>query len=668
MEQQKKKLIKLYIWLFFGILLGIAIGLMKASGSFQTDCFFNQGEVYEFSPETLGKSSAVWYYDNAQGTYTIMTDNAGRTLPKISVYKSWSYISLNLADLNRESVTVSFAFYDKDKNILLKQENVLANGDNLIPIQYPEKFQIIKMIVRDQTGVSFRIQSMQLKDTEIGFSAKSFLQGFGETLLVYVLLTLLINVFLNISPKKWDWYAPVEILQYAYILFGNYLGEKWIRGLDKKLKSRIRKVLFWFLFTYTMIYQALDLYVDSDHYKYGILVSALILAAIGVFSWERPLHYVRWSGILPVTWLLFWVGVCISDLAVSKQFKFIGYVFLLSVGFFFFLWNHMEKPKQIRNDMIRGLECTFPVVVIYCMFFRQNMDGIFYNGVYHNRQDMALYALMMLIAFLSEIIYYMFYSSSKAKEKWVALYIVGAVLSIYFLWQTQVRTCLVAGGLSLGFFFYMWWKEKKIQYKKSRLIAAVICSVLVTVVVHLCVSGLPALLHTNLVYKSDRYDAVYEELQTEELDKNVLKKTRSVTEIHKKAIWKQYLRKLNLLGNEKRLIVYEKTTMAYNGFLEIAYRYGIFILIPYAGLLLLCLYRAVREGGYLMLATTLSFGMVMLTQNIEQPFAHPLWIVFYLGMGIWFTDPPIRKSTKGMGNRIYTWIKEERRQHEKADF
>ena len=116
---------------------------------------------------------------------------------------------------------------------------------------------------------------------------------------------------------------------------------------------------------------------------------------------------------------------------------------------------------------------------------------------------------------------------------------------------------------------------------------------------------------------------------------------------------------MNLFGNEDQLIVYGKKTMAYNGLIEMAYRYGILILIPYIGLLLLCFYYAVHEGGFLMLATTLAYGTVMLTQNIEQPFAHPLWIVFYLGMGIWFAENGMKQNRSRIEKRIFRLIKKE---------
>lgn len=621
----------------FGILFSFAVGMMRTCGCFNINNFFEQGEVYEFSPEILTKSTTSWQYDPISATYVIVNENAKKNLPVINTYKSWKYISLNVCNMNRESSEIIFAFYDKLGNKVCQQANTIMNGDNLILIQYPAEFQKIKMIVKNQLGLIITINSMQLKDTDVGFSGSVFLKAFSISFAIYIVVSLLVTALLDIKLKDRDWYAWVEVLQYAYILFGDCLGSWLTKKLDKKTKNRIRKELFWFLFTNTIIYQILGLYMNQDFYKYGILFIVLALIIVALLSWEKPLQYVKWNGPLQGTWLILWTGVCISDFVVSKYFKFIGYAFLVGVGFFFFVWNNMEKPKQIRNDMIRGLEWTFPVVLIYCMFFRQKIDGIFYNGIFHERQDMALYVLMMFIVFLSEMFYYMVHSHSNSREKWIILYGVGAVVSSYFLWQTGVRICLVASIVGLILFLHMLQKERR-TYKKSVFAIMAVCSVLAVLVIHNSVINLPRVLQTNIVYEKDCFDTIYEELSSEELEEKVLEHTRSVTEVHKKAIWKNYIKKMNFFGNENRLLLYGKRTMAYNGFLEMAYRYGIFILIPYIVLLIICFCRAVQEGGYLMMATTLTFGIVMLTQNIEQPFAHPLWIVFYLGMGIWFTE------------------------------
>lgn len=658
MEQWKKKYLKLYIWLTFGILVSIAAGMMKTGGSVHIGEFFQQGKVYEFSPETLRKSTSSCYYDDYTDAFVILTESGRKTFPTIKVNQSWSYISMNIDAMNQPSAEIIFAYYDKEDHKLEQQLDTVVNGENLIPILYPEKFQRLKIFIKNQPGLSFKIQSMQLKESDLGFSNSIFIKTFLIVLALYLAATLLF-----MGWKRLDWYLPVELLQYSYILFGDYWGSRLAGKLSRHERNRLRTELFFFLFLYNMIFQTLGLYLKSSHYKYGILVNVLTLLLIGLFSWEKPLQYLKWNGILPITWFLLWTGVCISDFVVNKSFRWVGVAFLIGGGFFFFLWNQMEQPKQMRNDMIRGLEWTFPVVLLYCMIFRLRIDGIFYNGFYGEHRDMALYSLIMWIVFLSEIFYYLIYSKAKQKGKWLILYSCGSALSGYLLWQTHVRGCLMAGGAALLLFFYMLFRQKR-KYEKKRVIIAAGCCVAVVLTFHFSTAKLPDLWNTNLIYPRERFEindlVVDKEVWLTKADPEVVSHIRTVTEVHKKAIWKNYLRKLNLFGNTDRLIVYEKETMAYNGLIEMAYRYGIFILIPYVGMLLLCLYRAIREGGYLMLATVLSFDIVLLTQNIEQPFAHPMWIVFYLGMGIWFTQPLIRKDAGSMGERIYKLIEKEK--------
>lgn len=616
MEQHKKRIIKRYIWIMFGILISFMAAMMKASGGGQWNRFFAQGEVYEFSPETFMLSTDSCAYDEDTGTYTVLTKKAVKRFPLIRKKKSWSYMVVNMSNLNRESARVIFAFYDRDKVKLFEQENDLANGENLIPVMYPEEFQRIKMILYNQEDLSFTLDGMRLQDREGGFATGSFLKYFVLTFAVYAVVSGLI-----LLCRGWDGYGLIEYLQYIFILFGNCLGRKMGGNISQKARSRIRRVLFFLLFLHTVIFQALGLYGEEDFYRFGILGSVVVLILIALFSWERMLDYVNWRRPLPIAWFSLWAGICISDFIVSKLWKFSGYAAIFGISFFFFVWNQMERPKQMRNDLIRGLEWTFFPVVIYCMFFRQRTEGVSYHGAYCNQRDMALYLVVILIAFLAELFYSLVYSREKKGMENIA-YICGSAVAIYLLWQTGAAMCIAAAGMTLLVFFYKLLNRKK-RVRGKRLPLALLCAVAAVLVVHFSITEVPELLGTNLVYEREGFEVV-----------------------DRKVIWEDYIRSLNLFGNEESLIIYEKNTMAFNGILEMAYRYGIFILIPYLGLLFLSLERTFREKGFLMTVTTVAFLMVLLTENVEQPLAHPLWFLFYLGMGIWFSGEASNQNRK----------------------
>ena len=116
-------------------------------------------------------------------------------------------------------------------------------------------------------------------------------------------------------------------------------------------------------------------------------------------------------------------------------------------------------------------------------------------------------------------------------------------------------------------------------------------------------------------------------------------------------IWKNYLRKINLMGNPGAVQVFRERTPAYNGYVYIMYRYGIFILVPYvvfqscmAGFAI----QKIRDGAakgqlqtdgaFWMSLVVLIFLCFCIAGNVEALLGNPLWFCFYLGSAIWFAE------------------------------
>ena len=101
---------------------------------------------------------------------------------------------------------------------------------------------------------------------------------------------------------------------------------------------------------------------------------------------------------------------------------------------------------------------------------------------------------------------------------------------------------------------------------------------------------------------------------------------------------------MNLFGHEKNPKLWGKRRLPHNAFLGIAYRYGVFAVVPYILMLGALLVRTFRYGnkkvkyaGMPFLICLISILMSM-TDNVEQPFVWLPWIALYLMMGIVFAD------------------------------
>ncbi len=638
-----KTKLKLYIWLFVGVLFCSVVALMRTTGTINLNAFYDIGEVYDFGKSDLTSSSPDCIYDKETKSFTIADNNAVKKFAKMTTQGQWNYIQFYVDALNQENAVWKIQYLNGAKEIISEQEYTINQGEHLVPISCPQKFSYLRIRIKNQIGLTFSIQSMQLREKVLAVRATDVLNLFCQNVGIYVLLTILILAIL-----KLNWYTPVMILQYAYQLFGDYWGKRF-QKLDERHRNRLRILLFWFLFMLVIIWQATALYYDKDAYKYNVLLCCLSLILIGLLSWEKPLQGLSWRGVLPSAWFVFWLWACVSDLFVSKYFKFTGYAMFLGIGFFFFLWNQSGKSKKIWHNMIQGMEWTLPIVVVYCIFFRLKKGGIIYNGGFANRQDMSFYALGLLIVFLTELNYVLHSKHSERFLKRLAVFGTGASFAAYFIYLCWTPICLVAALVVL-----LLWIAIQFQTRKTLLLGtvktiltlawALIISAGVLSVTLLGMENVPKLLNTDFQYKNEVQETKLTELQLAQLrntEPEYLSSVKSIERQDKQLIWKNYFRKLNLMGNEDRLVVARQRTASYNGFLEISYRYGLFVLIPYLLLLYLCLKKACREKNFLSVAITISFGLLLLTENIELPFASPLWVLFYLGMGRWFGRGPM---------------------------
>ena len=98
-----------------------------------------------------------------------------------------------------------------------------------------------------------------------------------------------------------------------------------------------------------------------------------------------------------------------------------------------------------------------------------------------------------------------------------------------------------------------------------------------------------------------------------------------------------YLRNLNLFGAEKEnLLLRGEEVAAPNGMLQLVYRYGLLVIIPFVLLLVSVVRQAFREKQWILVILTTGYVICTCLFNIEQPLQNPLWMLCYLGIGILF--------------------------------
>ncbi len=636
MKNSKHRL-NVFFWIAAGLILSIGLGAMSATGSYNPAQLFNHGTVYDFPAASLQTGSRTCAYDEGAGNFTVLSDVAKKNFSKLplEVWKQWK-VTFDLFE--RPSAAFSILYLDESKQAIMEQPVTALNGENVIPVACGTAFRYMRIQILNQAGMKFSIKSAQIS-TDGFVPVTDWLQSF----LGYLLLYLLISGSYYLVKQKGA-YAPVRLLQFIFIRVGNAIGRRAYGRFSGKAKNRLRTVLFFLLFLGLIAANALGIYSSSDGFRYCLIFITAILAGIAALMWEKPLKYVSWKGETAFFWFLFWGSVCVMDFLVEKRFRYTGYVCLFGLPFVFFLWSQWDEPKRLWRNLIHGLLATFPVVTLFCVFFRGKRIGVLYNGVFTDREDMALYSVTMLGVFLFvllEKLLHGFQERKAADAICVLLLAAGASLCVHDLYWTWTPMCLLAGGALLALFLWRLLARRgslSLGFCKTLFILclAAACSFAAVLLVHWCVNELPYRLHTDLAFQKDILESYVPKKAmklAEQTQPGLYDGVRCIAKAEKSLVWKSYLREVSLFGSGPMLFVGQHKTMACSGWLELAYRYGIFCIVPYLGMWLAAVLSSVRRRSFGACFLFFGYHLVSLTQNIEKPFLQPLWMMAYMGIG-----------------------------------
>lgn len=638
-----------YIWMMAGILLAAVFGAMSASGSYQPGQLFNHEYSYEFSKASLSSGTKTCPYDKEAGLFTAQSVAAKKKFSKMPM-RQWTYLDFDIRNMNTEYAVFQILYLDQEKRVIASQEAGVVNGMNTVQTACAEEFCYIQIQIMNQPGLSFSLKKV-LAHTGPAVSFTDWLAPFIGYLMLYLLISLV-----WLFAKKGGFSACLELLQYAFMRFGNRGGAS---RFGEKQKDALRTFLFFLLFSGMIAANAAGIYQTEDGYRYCLVFATLILTGIALLRKEKPLTPVRWRGNVVFFWFLYWGAVCVMDALTDKHFRFTGYACLIGMTFLFYTDGQSKKASPLRRNAVFALSATFALVMLYCVLFRGRRTGALYNGPFTSREDMAIYSVTMLGVFLAVLAKALFDGEKGKRRAFLTRVLALAVavsLCAHNLYLSFTPMCALAGVILLSVFALVLIQKRKCLEKgllKTFLIlaAAAACSVAVVLPVHAMINRAPRALGTDTKFPGDVLESYVPKSvmkQAERKNPGMYRGVRSIANTEKDLAWRAYLREMSLLGNKARLYVGKHKTMAGSGWLELAYRYGIFILLPFAGLWLALARQAVKTRSYGLCALFFLYQLMLLTQNIEKPFLQPLWILAYLGAGRFFlTERPGSKEGGG---------------------
>lgn len=647
---EKMKRIKfndIFVKILIILLTSIMLSMLHMGASYNLQDFMAVGCVYDFPESALTKSSSTWIYDPLTEHYTIIDSNALNKYLLNGKQQNWKCLYVVLEDMNVEVMEAEICYYDRNNNRLFEQPVSLHSGENIIFLQ--EDLKIYYMGLRILNGVEnqFRIESMQIRTTVSGYTNLRFVKNFS----IFFVIGLFVWGLLTWAGKRIS--LPfrfagignrvIEILQFIFQLFGNRFGPLVGGRLGRKQADDLRVFCFSGMLIWMFAGNATGWNRDETGYKYYFAVYSIFLLAVALISWERTLRQIHFRPWLAGPWFGLGLYMAVSDFVVSKDVKFAGDVLIFVMGFLVFVWNQMERREQLIRCLFWALEFTFAVGICFCLFFRPRHEQIAYNGLFPNSEQNAMYALLMLAVFLAELV------MGERNRGINAGYAAGAGTACYLLAVTEEPFfCVVGIAMLLFSFLYALVRKKTFFGMRGirKTMAALLMAGIAVCGVHLLLPWLPGQLSLGVEFADEVYltAASEEELPFVEVRmKDYEGELRERDDLERMTVYRNYIRRWNLFGNNGMESVFRKETPPYNSYIGFAYRYGLFILVPY------CLYQicAVRSGvralkykkygqyGYFTVLLAAACILLGLVQNVESLFFLPWGFCFYLLPWLW---------------------------------
>ncbi len=633
--------------LLAGIILGMAFSGRYMSKSWSVDAFYDVGKVYEEFTFWLSQGTGI-VYNNETKMVEVQQEEANQYWILPTNLKDYNYFVFELESISSPDIDVLFQFYSGE-SLVREVPMKLVNGKNILDVTGITANTLYMKMYQKQ-GLSYGVKSIQYRENITEWNSRTFwfvsLLGFLCCIVVLFWARWILGRK-NISLSNT---VLIDNIQKVFLQVSEKVGSKI---LPKKIVSFCRKALL-FSFISFMNYEERS-GVSRQDLSRNIKIYCVILVAVALLSLEKRRKLRDWGHPFALSW--FWLAVCmvISFLVVPKRAD-IGIIYLLVFGFLFFVWGNMEKPQEMVHDLCFAVKLEFWLSVTnLCLFYPEN-SGYVYQGFFRNPNTLAMYTLVPFCVFFAELV-----NEKEEKIFSKAFSAMGLGITVCLVWKTQCRSVLGGVCLAILIFGYIVLRRKKLKKRSKQIFMGLVLFLFVIVGMALIQAGLNVfpvqdnvenVSDGNMKKKQGGLFALYAKAVQFPSDKILQKllQSRSLDDFTSGRIvyWKAYLRQMNFWGHEFRAVINGRKYPPHNGFLSIAYQYGVLSEIPYLFYLFYymvygyryfkCKRDVDKYAGFPLLLIISIFPFLFL-DNLEYPFQYEAWFAMYFSTGLLLEKP-----------------------------
>ncbi len=652
-------------WFLFGIILSVAISTANL-----TDADFFTEEFYK-SKAVLDCSES--YYRNTteinDGLWKMDTDKFVNYLYFGPNNKKWKFFCIDIDHMKTDSMVAYLNYYNSqnDMELLYTQQITLSNGQNVIKTEC-RKFDFVGVFIFDQKGNEMYVNSIQLRQSKpvVDFMPR-LMRRFLFVFIVYILATILLYPICRKIPVQRNFDKLIDKLVRLFGSINNVIYKGTSKISIVFLKA-VRVIAFLFLIIYFNLTSIHVLFPLTNRSRVLVITIVLLVVAITLSNKESQIQ--DWKNPLVRYWLVYNICVIISDIIVKKGLMYQGWILLFLFGYIIYGWNNQGKISFIK-EILLAIHIYFIIVTICCCIFRPDIY-LRYQGTFSNPVTFGAYVSIIASLALVELI-----NCLKAEKlpKRIVFFCMEFLIAVSFIWKTQARSALLP--ILFLVCIYIWQYVVRTNVIRKQFIVTLLMGLIMCMPCYAALDyvlqTVPIELGTTVTFENDGYQpdnpavlketqdvsgrgmqSVYAEglLNVECGSARILQKFKvdslEVITSGRTLFWKGYLRRMNLVGHDKYAYVMGKRQHPHCSLVMIAYRYGVFSVIPYLFMLIYAFFYAfkyfmekrITAARYIEypIAVIAVFLSISLLDVAEYLYSGLGWLLFNISIGCLFCN------------------------------
>lgn len=181
--------------------------------------------------------------------------------------------------------------------------------------------------------------------------------------------------------------------------------------------------------------------LHKESYFYNTVCGIFLMFAIAVLSLDRSLVHIHWRRSLWIAWFGMCFSFTVSDILVPKKMCGLGLILALVFTAVFFVWQNHTRKDLLWKCFKDAVKWSFWFMALISFLFRPLYEGGRYAGIFTNPNTFALYLMIIIAVFLSDLDWIV--ETGRSFRKNVVTY-AGLALCVFYLEMSQARTSILA--------------------------------------------------------------------------------------------------------------------------------------------------------------------------------------------------------------------------------